>query len=60
MRASDHQLDLFSSRFSFRRQFTGQQGKEGDHSYSTLPIPPAQKHSDILCKFECEMTTMCF
>ena len=40
---------FFSIRVFFHRhsQFTGQQGKGGDHLYSSLPLPPAHEHSDI-------------
>ena len=36
-------------------QFTGQQGKGGDHLLFTLPLPPAHEHSDIylqLCMWD--------
>ena len=31
-------------------------GREGIIFYSTLPLPPAHEHSDIVCNFACEMT----
>ena len=45
---------FFSSRVFFHGhwQLTGQQGNGGDlFFYSTLPLPPAHKHSDIYVQF---------
>ena len=40
---------FFSIRLIFQGywQLTGQQGKEGDHFYSTLPLLPAHEHREI-------------
>ena len=48
---------FFSIRVFFHGhwQLTGQQGKGGDHLFSTLPLPPTHEHSDIylqLCTWD--------
>ena len=50
-------ISFCSIRFFFHGHWrlTVQQGKGGDHVYSTLPLPPAHKHSDIylqLCMWD--------
>ena len=52
-----HGIFFFSVRVFLHGHWrlTGQQGKGGDHLYSTLPLPPAHEHSDIylqLCMWD--------
>ena len=52
---------FFLSVFSFTDTDDSQdsRGREGTTFYSTLPLPPAHKHSHI-CNFACEMLSRIF